>query len=364
MTVTRTSRLPDCAPLLADPDDLTVVFQPVVDLAAARTVGYAALARFPGTAGPAVWSAAAADCGLAAELEALAVAKALAAVPLLPDDTFLSVDVGTDLLGSGPVQDALATRPDLHRVVVRLTGHARVEDLDALRRRTRDLRARGALVGLEDAGPDGSGLPQVAVVRPQIVTVDRTLVTGTDGDPVRAALTEVVGVLAGRLGARLLAAGVETTAELAALARAGVPLAQGWLLGRPAPGFAALAPEVATLVRAHVARARLTGTVAGLVRPVRQSDVGEPPPGVPPAVLVADRGEPVGLWLSCPRTAESRTAPVSLRVRSTDDVTDVLRRALVRPAAHRFDPVVCTDPTGAVVGLLRVEDLAGAVAGR
>ena len=39
MTATRARSLPDCRPLLADPDDLTLVFQPIVDLAAARIVG-------------------------------------------------------------------------------------------------------------------------------------------------------------------------------------------------------------------------------------------------------------------------------------------------------------------------------------
>jgi EAL domain-containing protein (putative c-di-GMP-specific phosphodiesterase class I) len=84
MLGTRTTRLPDCRPLLADPDDLTLVFQPIVDLAAATVAGYEALARFPGSAGPDVWFAAAAEAGLAAELEALAIHKALAAVPSLP----------------------------------------------------------------------------------------------------------------------------------------------------------------------------------------------------------------------------------------------------------------------------------------
>ena len=364
MTATRARSLPDCRPLLADPDDLTLVFQPIVDLAAARIVGYEALSRFPGTADPDVWFAAAADCGLAAELEALAVTRALAAVPLLPDDTFLAVNVSPHLLGSAPVQDALATRPDLHRVIVELTEHAPVHDLDALRRQTDALRARGALVALDDAGSGYSGLQQMAVLRPQVVKLDRALVTDVDSDPVRTALTEMVGEFAGRIDAWLLAEGVETAGELAALARLGVPLVQGWLLGRPAPGFAPLAPEVAALVRTQVARVQLTGTVAALVRPVRQSDSGEPLPGVPPVVLVADQGGPVGLWLSCPRTAEPYTAPVSLRVQPTDDVTDVMQRALLRSPAHRFDPVVCTDPTGAVVGLLRVEDLAAAAARR
>ena len=83
MLGTRMAGLPDCRPLLADPDDLTLVFQPIVDLAGATVAGYEALARFPGAAGPDVWFAAAAEAGVAAELEALAIHKALAAVPAL-----------------------------------------------------------------------------------------------------------------------------------------------------------------------------------------------------------------------------------------------------------------------------------------
>ena len=51
---------------------------------------------------------------------------------------------------------------------------------------------------------------------------------------------------------------------------------------------------------------------------------------------------------------------MSLRVHPTTDVTDALQRALTRPPAQRFDPVVCTDPSGNVLGLLRIEDLASA----
>ena len=72
----RTALLPDCRPLLADPDDLTLVFQPIVDLAGATIAGYEALARFPGSAGPDVWFAAAAEAGIAAELEALDCSRA------------------------------------------------------------------------------------------------------------------------------------------------------------------------------------------------------------------------------------------------------------------------------------------------
>jgi EAL domain-containing protein (putative c-di-GMP-specific phosphodiesterase class I) len=356
----RTARLPDCRPLLADPDDLTLVFQPIVDLAGATIAGYEALARFPGSAGPDVWFAAAAEAGIAAELEALAIHKALAAVDSLPPDTFLTVNVSPHLLGSAPVQDALSTRADLHRVVVELTEHTPVHDLAALRRQTDELRVRGALIALDDAGSGYSGLQQLAVLRPQVVKLDRALVSDADTDPVRVALAEMLGEFAGRIDAWLLAEGIETAAELAAFAQLGVPLAQGWLLGRPSAGFAPLSAEATDLVRAQVARARLTESVAGLLRPVRQCAVGEEPPGVPPVVLVGPQGEPTGLLLRDARTAEVHSAPVSLRVHPTTGITEALQRALTRAPAVRFDPVLCTDRTGHVLGLLRIEDLAAA----
>jgi hypothetical protein len=45
-------------------------------------------------------------------------------------------------------------------------------------------------------------------------------------------------------------------------------------------------------------------------------------------------------------------------------VPETLQRALTRPPVHRFDPVLCPDHSGAVLGLLRVEDLASAAASR
>jgi len=364
MSASRLLALPDCRPLLASPDDLTLAFQPIVDLAGAAVAGYEALSRFPGTAGPDVWFAAAADAGLGAELEALAIHKALAAVPALPDNTFLTVNVSPHLLGTDPIQDALATRRDLRRVVVELTEHTPVDDLSALKQQTAELRERGALIALDDAGSGYSGLQQMAELRPQVVKLDRALVSDADTDPVRVALAEMVGEFAGRIDAWLLAEGLETAAELAAFMRLGVPLGQGWVLGRPSPGFAPLAPEVVRLVKSQVARVRLTESVASLMRPVRQIEAGSRGPSndaePPPVVLVGPLGEPTGLVLRDPRTGEVYPAPVSLRVHPSADIAETLQRALTRPPAQRFDPVLVTDPTGAVLGLLRLEDLASA----
>ncbi len=443
----------DCRPLLADPEDLTVVFQPIVDLASAAVAGYEALARFPGTAAPDVWFAAAADAGLGAELEALAISRALAALPDLPPNTFLTVNVSPHLLGSAPVTEAFAgpatlrrvvveltehtpvddlgalraqtaalrargaliaiddagsgysglqqlaelrpqlvkldrslvtgvdddpvryalaemvgafaAPPTLRRVVVELTGHTPVEDLTALGGQTAALRARGALIAVDAAGSGCSGLQQLAELRPQLVTLDRSLVAGVDTDPVRLALAEMVGAFAGRIDASLLAEGVETTGELAALARLGVPLVQGWLLARPAPGFAQLTPQVVDMVRGQVARARLAESVAGLLRPVRQHSADVADRTAPAPYVLLDRtGTPTGLVLADPRTGQPYSAAVSLQVPPSAGVAETLQRALTRPPAQRFNPVLCTARNGEVLGLLRVEDLASAVVTR
>jgi EAL domain-containing protein (putative c-di-GMP-specific phosphodiesterase class I) len=360
-----TSTLPDrwdCRPLLAGEDDLTVVFQPIVDLASATVAGYEALARFPGTAGPDVWFAAAAEAGLGAELEALALRRALAALPDLPPNTFLTVNVSPHLLGTAPIAAAFAEPASLRRVVVELTEHMPTPDLAALREQTAALRERGALIAIDDAGSGYAGLQQLAEVRPQLVKLDRALVAGADTDPVKAALAEMVGSFTSRIDAWLLAEGIETVGELAVFARLGVPLAQGWLLGRPAPHFAPLTPEVTELVRKHVARAQLAESVASLLRPIRQREAFAGDDGPPPYVVLDRTDVPVELVLADLRTGAPYRAPVSLRVHPSAGVTETLQRALTRPPVHRFDPVLCTDRGGMVLGLLRVEDLASAAA--
>ncbi|EQD61800.1 Diguanylate phosphodiesterase, predicted domain protein, partial [mine drainage metagenome] len=55
-----------------------------------------------------------------------------------------------------------------------------------------------------------------------------------DSDPVRRALARALVELSAELGAVIVAEGIETPAELAALSRLNVPYGQGYLLGRPA----------------------------------------------------------------------------------------------------------------------------------
>lgn len=346
------TRRADCRPLLADPDDLTVVWAPVVDLTTAEVTGWRAEGRFPGTATPDVWFAAAADAGLAAPLQALLLQTALAR---RPDAGQLHVPVDPWLLGAPLVHEAL--QGPLADVVLELTDSP-VDDEATLVQRCTRLVGRGARLAVPAAL-----LMRVPQLPADVVVLPHGLTAGLAGDPRRSALAAGLLTYAERLGATVLADGVETTAELSGLTSLGVPLARGWLLGPPTDGFGPAGPEVVRLLRGRGVQQRRDSTVVGLLRPVRTWTPGRDDRQLtPPVVQLAPTGEPAELTLVDARTGDWFDVPATLVLTTGTAITEALHRALARRPAHRFDPVPCTDASGTVVGLARVEDLAEAAA--
>jgi EAL domain-containing protein (putative c-di-GMP-specific phosphodiesterase class I) len=344
---------------------LQIYFQPIVDLQRGRTAGYEALARFPsmipsavkgvsqpGGPTPDQWFAAADATGRGAQLEALALGRALAARPAMPENTFLSVNVSPHLLATPQVQQALSG--DLRGVVVELTEHVRNGDERILLAALDSLRARGALVALDDAGSGYAGLRQVAVVRPSLVKLDRSLVERVDTDPAKLVLARLLGAYSGELDAWLLAEGIETDAELHVFVSLGVPLGQGYLLGRPSPDFEALDPQLAARIAAAAALVRSRHKVASLVSPVATRRLGETSDVRLPRVVLDDTGRPVGLELS--HRPSSASGGV-MTVHPVDDVASVTARAMSRPEARRWDPLVLTGARGQVLGLVTIDAL-------
>jgi EAL domain-containing protein (putative c-di-GMP-specific phosphodiesterase class I) len=73
------------------------------------------------------------------------------------------------------------------------------------------------------------------VTNPDIIKIDRSIVSGLDHDPVLSRLVESLVDFAHGCGVRVVAEGVETAAEHAMLSTLGVDYGQGWLFGRPGP---------------------------------------------------------------------------------------------------------------------------------
>ncbi len=352
--------------MLADPDVVETAFQPIVDLQRGVVVGYEALARFPGpdAASPPEWFGAARDLGIGDRLEAAVLTGQLRAVGRLPPNTFLSVNVSPDTIGAEAVQHALASAPSLESTVLEVTEQAPVLDYDDLAAALAPARERGATVAVDDAGAGYASLSHVMQLRPEFVKLDRWLITDCDLDPAKLAALEMLGALASRIDAWVIAEGIERPGELEALLDLGIPLAQGYHLSRPGPAMGALRPELfASLIEMQRCREAGVG-VAGLIETVPTARADQPnthgeallaEPRVMTVVLVDELDRPVGLVRRDGYGGRNRR-PV-LVVGVDEPPADLLRRALVREAWLRFDPLVCRDGRGRYIGIVAIERL-------
>ena len=168
-------------------------------------------------------------------------------------------------------------------MVVELTEHRPVADHPTLVAAVAELRLRDAKLAVDDAGAGYAGLQHLMLLRPDLVKLDRALVAGCDRDPAKAALIEMLGRFTGQLDAWVLAEGVERMAELESLIRLPVPLAQGYLLGRPAEPWAALPDGLAGAIPDRQTAQTFEDSVVGSRSTPRRSGLGTPWPRPPTA---------------------------------------------------------------------------------
>jgi EAL domain-containing protein (putative c-di-GMP-specific phosphodiesterase class I)/CheY-like chemotaxis protein len=211
-----------------------LVFQPVVRLATGAIEGYEALARFrEGGRGPDEWFAEAATVGSLVELELATARLALAQLERIPAGGLLFLNLSPSTVTS-PVLRRELEGAAAGRIVLEVTERAPVADYSALREALDVLRGTGVRFAVDDAGAGWASLQHVLELSPDFIKLDRALVRGVEDDPSRRTLIEGLLPVAAGMDARVIAEGIEGAAQLQALRELGVPLGQGFFLGRPA----------------------------------------------------------------------------------------------------------------------------------
>nr|WP_279591191.1 EAL domain-containing protein [Modestobacter marinus] len=230
-------------PVLADGGPV-VVLQPIVDLVTGRRVGSEALSRFPASWGkaPDVCFEEAHSVGLGHELELLALRRAAEHLDVV--EGYVAMNISPATLVQPEFAALMATLP-LERVLLELSEHDQVADYDALAAVLGPMRARGLRLAIDDVGAGFSSLRHIVITAPDVIKLDRSIVSGVDVDPVLTRLVSSLVEFGHGCGASVVAEGVETAPEAAALRGLGVDLGQGWHFGRPEhPGAAVAAPPV------------------------------------------------------------------------------------------------------------------------
>lgn len=257
------------------------LYQPIVALADAQTVGFEALARWPGLADPSpqpVFAHAVATRQLERLDKACIDAAITAALASdLPRGSLLLVNSEPGTPYARRADDPLIARgDDALTLMFEFTERSLLAHPRATLQKVAALRADGIAIALDDVGahPDSQAL--LDVIRPDVIKLDIDMVqahTRTD----QARTLSAVLAHHERTGAVILAEGIETDDHLEQALAMGATLGQGWRFGRPAA---------------------LDGRVPAPWSPPPRED-GVPPAAASPFDLVASRS-PV-------RTARKRT---------------------------------------------------------
>jgi EAL domain-containing protein (putative c-di-GMP-specific phosphodiesterase class I) len=220
-------------PLMADGGP-TVVLQPIVELATGRRVGAEALSRFPAAWGkaPDVVFGEAHAVGVGHRLELLALERA--AEHLERVDGYVAMNVSPATLLTPECRQLLGRLP-ADRILLELSEHDQVEDYDLLRAALAPLRADGLRLAIDDVGAGFSSLRHIVLTAPDVIKLDRSIVDGIHADPVLTVLVRSLVDFAHGCEARLVAEGIETPEDAAALLALQVDHGQGWHFGRPGP---------------------------------------------------------------------------------------------------------------------------------
>lgn len=209
------------------------VFQPIVDISTGRAIGYEALTRL--TQGNSIVEllAEATEAGMRADTEMDLLDAALREAHAL-DDAWVSVNLSPSVVVERSPQLADLIEQSGCRVVIELTENERIEDYAAVGQALAGL-GREVRLSVDDAGSGYASLRHVIALHPHYLKLDRSWISGLDQDKTRQALVAGIVAFCQHTATEMIAEGVETESELAALRRLDVRLAQGYLLGRPEP---------------------------------------------------------------------------------------------------------------------------------
>ncbi len=153
------------------------------------------------------------------------------------------------------------------QITLECTEQQAVSDIVPLMRQVKALRRLGFGFAVDDAGAGYASFSMIASLRPSIIKIDREIAYGIARNDAKQALVEAFVSFGSRIGALLLAEGIERRTDLAVLTALGVDLGQGYLIGKPA-GVPAKPRSIETLQLAATRQA--IGRRVTAARPARR----------------------------------------------------------------------------------------------
>lgn len=227
---------------ILEEQNIQCLYQPIFDLRTGAIFAWEALARGPRDTplhSPLNLFSVAEKCGQLFALEQVCRAQAIDQVGNLAPNQSLFLNIHPRTITDpnftpGTTRELLsAAHIAAEQVIFEITERHAIQDMALLQRTLEHYRSQGFRVAVDDAGAGHSGLAIIAALRPDFIKIDMSLVRDVDNDPVRRALMETMVTFAEKIGAHIVAEGIERKGEATALMDIGVGFGQGYFLGRP-----------------------------------------------------------------------------------------------------------------------------------
>ena len=117
--------------------------------------------------------------------------------------------------------------------VFELTERAAIEDYAVFRSLIDEFRAKGIEMAIDDAGSGYASLEAIAALAPDYLKITKGLVSTLAAEPIKQDLVKMLVELAGKIGAKTIAEGIETVDEFETCRDLGIDLIQGYYLAHP-----------------------------------------------------------------------------------------------------------------------------------
>ena len=224
-------------------EQISCVFQPIVNLNDFEAIGFELLSRGPRESElhrpDALFDVARTE-GRVTELDRLCRRTASKAGEGLPLDClrFVNTEPVTMFLhshGESFVNEIVAATASSLRglTVIEITENCVIDDFDRMRDIVRQLRAHGFRVAIDDAGAGYAGLQTMVEIEPDFIKLDMSLIRGVESSVVKQRLVRTLRDFCREAAITLIAEGIETRKQLDTLRELGVSHGQGFLFGHP-----------------------------------------------------------------------------------------------------------------------------------
>ena len=229
-------------------DELSIFFQPIVDLKTGKIRTFEALVRWfhpeKGELRPDEFIPVAEETGVIITLGNWITAQAAKAAAQWPDDVTLAVNLSPlQIRAPGAALGVLNAIRDAglpaHRLELEVTESLFIEDSETTAQFMEQLAAEGVRFALDDFGTGYSSLGYINQYPFKKIKVDRSFVSGPNIGRKSDAIIRAVAEMGSTLEMDIVAEGLETIEQVQAVRAAGCTLGQGYYFSRAVPDFLA-----------------------------------------------------------------------------------------------------------------------------